>query len=286
MDLEFHGVSAETIENICQTQGLKGQVFPLTSRDVICPKEEGVMLDDGDMYYIMEETCWHGYYICGNIRCGHASGRLPSPSGTSTLGRLRPRGEVSRKRSARQCRNVDCGGTDCSGTDCSGSNDSAGALVIFFLIVAIFLLLIYLSPILGPVVALGIELGLTVLLGIFDLLTFGIFRNRFKRALVYFPPEIVPSSSQINNLVSEIAHQGGLTHRFRPGYGSSGFGMIRIGAYLFIPSLFATILVLWLQPANGFLFRVPITAFIVSILLVWFGNFLVVRRARIVAGSG
>jgi hypothetical protein len=180
---------------------------------------------------------------------------------------------------------VDCGGTDCSGADCSGSNDSAGALIIFFLIVAIFIALIYLSPVLGPVVALGIELGLAVLLGIFDLLTFGLFRKRFRRALVYFSPDKSPSPSQINDLIAEIANQGGLSHRFRPGYGSSGFGMMRIGAYLFLPSLAATILVLWLQPANGFLFRVPITAFIVSILLVWLGNVLVLRRARIVASS-
>jgi hypothetical protein len=262
MDIEFQGVSAERIESICQSQGLKGQVFPLTSRDVICPKEEGVMLDDGAMYYIMEESCWHGYYICGNLRCGSASRGVPSAPSTSTLGRLRPRGEISKKRSASDCRTVDCGGTDCSGADCSGSNDSAGALIIFFLIVAIFIALIYLSPVLGPV-----------------------FQKRFRRALVYFSPDKSPSPSQINDLIAEIANQGGLSHRFRPGYGSSGFGMMRIGAYLFLPSLAATILVLWLQPANGFLFRVPITAFIVSILLVWLGNVLVLRRARIVASS-
>lgn len=281
MEIEFHGVSADTIEKVCQSQGLQGQVFALTSRDVICPKDEGVMLDDGATYYIMEETCWHGFYICGNVRCGNASSRASSTSGSSAVGRLRPRGEISKKRSARDCRHVDCSGGDCSGTDCAGSNDSAGALIIFFVIVAIFIALIALAPILGPVVALGIELGLALFLGVFDLLTFGIFRKRFNRALVYFSPDKPPSDTQINGLVAEIANQGGIPHQFRHGYGSNGFGMIRIGAYLFLPSLIATILVLWLQPANGFLFRVPITAFLVSIILVWLGNVLVLRKARI-----
>ena len=59
--------------------------------------------------------------------------------------------------------------------------------MIFLLIIIVFLALIYLSPYIMPLVALGIEFVLAILLGLFDILSFGIFRRKFKRVLVHFP---------------------------------------------------------------------------------------------------
>ncbi|MFX0174359.1 MAG: hypothetical protein ACFE9L_20980 [Candidatus Hodarchaeota archaeon] len=275
MEIEFNGISVSTLQEICDSQGISAEIFPLASRDAICPREEGRTFGDGETYYLVEESCWHGYFFCGNVNCGRTS--TATRLGT---GRARIRTRSSRKPSERTS-GCDCSSTDCSGADCDSSSDSSGALIIFFLIIAVFLLLIFLSPIIGPMVALGIELGLTLLLGLFDLLTFGIFRKKFKRVLIYFRTPL--SDSQLRQFVANVASMGGLPRHFLPRYDTNGFWILRTGAYLFIPSLIATILVLILQPTNGLLFRVPIGAFIFSIVLVWLGNLMIRRKANVVA---
>lgn len=276
MEIEFNGVKADTLKEITQSHGISAEVLPLSSRDPVCPREQGRTFGDGETYYLVEESCWHGYFYCGHINCGRTSSHIPrARPGTGARIRTKPSGKTSRR--------SDCSSTDCSGADCDSSSDSAGALIIFFVIIALILLIIVLSPYLMPIVALGIELGLALLLGIFDLLTFGIFRKRFRRVLVYFPTS--PSDVKLRGLIGDIASTGGLPRRFLPQYGTNGFWILRTGAYLFIPSLVSTLLVLWLQPESQILFWVPIGAFLVSILFVWLGNFMIGRKATEVASS-
>jgi hypothetical protein len=273
MDIEFNGIASNTIQEICNNHRVTAEVYSLSNRDTICPREEGREFGDGETYYLAEESCWHGYYWCGGFRCGR------TPSYPSDRDRTTIRTRSGRRESSR---GANCTSADCSGTgDCDTSSDSSGAFIIFFIIIAVVLLLILLAPIIGPVVVLGIELGLALLLGVFDLITFGIFRKKFKRLIVHFPTS--PSISQLNQIIGDAASLGGLPRRFNPRYGTNGFWILRTGAYLFIPSLIATILVLWLQPSNNVLFRVPIIAFIFSIVFIWLGNMIINRKAKQVA---
>ncbi|MFW9906277.1 MAG: hypothetical protein ACFFFH_18295 [Candidatus Thorarchaeota archaeon] len=272
MDIEFNGISAKTIEEICHNQGIKAEIYPLSSRDTICSRKEGREFGDGDAYYLAEESCWHGYYWCGGFRCGR----------TPTFSPGRDRTTTGVRTGRRESRGADCTTSNCSGSgDCDTSSDSAGAFIIFFLIIAVILLFIYLAPILGPLVVLGIELVLALLLGVFDLITFGIFRKKFKRLIVHFPTS--PSTSELNQLIGDVASFGGLPRRFDPRYGTNGFWVLRTGAYIFIPSLVATILVIILQPSNNFLFYIPIVAFLFSIAFIWLGNTIINRKAKQVA---
>ncbi|MFX1283850.1 MAG: hypothetical protein ACFFB5_09345 [Promethearchaeota archaeon] len=272
MEIEFNGIDENTLREICTNQGVKAEIFPLASRDTICSREKGRIFGEGETYYLIEESCWHGYYWCGGYQCGRSSKYPSDRKRTSMQGR-------SRKETSKtgDCRYVDCSGSG----DCDASSDSLGAIVIFFLIIAVVLLLIYLAPIIGPMIALGIELGLALLLGVFDLITFGIFRRKFKRLIVYFPS--IPSNMQIDQIIGDVASFGGLPRRYRPKYGTNGFWVLRTGAYLFLPSLVAMLLVLWLQPTNNILFRVPIIAFIFSIVFIWLGNMMINRKAKQVA---
>ncbi|MFX0015356.1 MAG: hypothetical protein ACFFBQ_06930 [Promethearchaeota archaeon] len=273
MEIEFNGISSDSIKEICNSHGITAEIFPLASRDTICSREKGHTFGNGEIYYLTEESCWHGYYWCGGYQCGRSS-RYPTTGRGRTSLRTRSRKETSRR--------SDCTYLDCSGSsDCDTSSDSSGAIIIFFLIIAIFFLLIFLAPVLGPMVALGIELGLALLLGVFDLITFGIFRKKFKRLIVYFSTS--PSETQLNRIIGDAASFGGLPRRFKPKYGTNGFWVLRTGAYLFIPSLVATLLVLWLQPTNNLLFRVPIITFFFSIVFIWFGNLMINRKAKQVA---
>ena len=134
-----------------------------------------------------------------------------------------------------------------------------------------------------PLVALGIELVLALLIGVFDIISFGIFRKKFRRILVHFPKP--PSTDVMYSIIADSASFGGLPRRFRPQYGSNGFWLLRTGGYLFIPSLVTTLLVLYLQPENDILFRLPIISFIISIILVWSGNFMINRKTKLIAST-
>ena len=134
-----------------------------------------------------------------------------------------------------------------------------------------------------PLVALGIELFLAILFGLFDILSFGIFRKKFKRTLVHFSKP--PSEDRMHSIIADSASFGGLPRRYRSQYGSNGFWLLRTGAYLFIPSLVTTLLVLYLQPENDILFRLPIFSFVISIILVWLGNFMINRKTKMIAST-
>ena len=278
MDVEFNGIDGKTLENICSQQNVKADVIQLATRDTVCAKKEVLEFGDGAGSYMAEESCCRGYYYCGHYDCGRST-RAPS---TYTGGRGR-RGRIKGRSQGRT--SGDCSGTDCStsGSDCDSSSDSAGALVIFFLIIFVFLALIYLAPILGPMVALGIEFILAIFFGLFDILSFGIFRRKFRRVFVHFPQP--PSTEVMAQILADVASFGGLPRRYHFKYGSNGFWLLRTGAYLFIPSLVTTLLVLYLQPENDWLFRIPIICFTVSIALVWIGNFMIERKAKTIASS-
>ncbi len=274
LEIEFNGISEKSLQEICDSQGISAEFFPLAKRDAICPREEGRTFGDGETYYIAEETCWHGYFLFGNIDCGRTSTRRTSISGTPRV-RATPR-KVSKRTSG-----CDCSGADFSGTDCDTGNDTLGAILIFIAIIAIIILLIALAPYLFTAAIFILELSLALILGLFDILTFGIFRRKFKRVLVYFPSP--PSDSQLNQFIGDVAALGGLPRRYHFKYYTNGWWILRTGAYLFFPSLIAVILVLWLGTENGALFRIPIITFVTSILLVWLGNTLVNRKAKEIA---
>lgn len=276
MEIEFNGISEKTLEEICNSQGIKAEFLPLAKRDAICPREEGRTFGDGEAYVIAEESCWHGYYFCGHINCGRTHSR------SSTY-----RGRTSTRRGAKKTSGSSSDGDCCSGsssssTDCgNSSNDAFAALIIIIAIIGLILVLIALAPYLFSAAVFILEFGLAVTIGLFDILTFGIFRKKFKRVLVYFRSP--PSDAQLKQLIGDAAAIGGLPRRYSYDYYTNGWWILRTGAYLFIPSLIAMILVFWSGTENGALFRIPIIAFITSIVLVWSGNAIIQRKTREIA---
>jgi hypothetical protein len=122
---------------------------------------------------------------------------------------------------------------------------------------------------------------LAILFGLFDVISFGVFRKKFRRVLVHFPTPL--SQDEMHTIITNAAIFGGLSRGYQPQYGSNGFWLLRTGVYLFFPSLISTLLVLYLQPENDILFRLPIISFIVSLIFVWVGNHLVNRKAKEIA---
>lgn len=276
MEIEFNGISGENLQEICDRLNITSKILPLASRDPICPRKETRQFGDGESLYLVEESCWHGYFFCGGYNCGRSSYQ---PSRGPVSIQESPGIKPARGKSRSRCTHADCTG----GSDCDASSDSAGALIIFILIIAIILLLIIAAPYLITGFFIALDIGLAILLFLFDLITFGIFRKKFKRVLVYFPEP--PTETQLQQVIGDAATLGGLPRQFERQYGTNGFWILRTGAYLLIPSLVATILVLWLQPDSRVLFSVPIVALIFSIFFIWLGNLLISQKARKVASG-
>ncbi|MHA2275938.1 MAG: hypothetical protein ACXAC2_09240 [Candidatus Kariarchaeaceae archaeon] len=276
MEIEFNGISAEALREICSSHNVKADILPLAARDTVCAREEVREFGGGSGTYMAEESCCRGYYYCGHYNCGRTS-KAPS---TYTGGRGRSR-TVRRSSKGSSSNNCSGSGSNCGSTgNCDSSSDSSGAIVVFFLIVVLFFAIIYFGPILIPIVAAGIEFVLAIFFGLFNALSFGIFRNKFKRVLVHISDAPTETTHKI---IVDAANFGGLPRRYHPKYNSNGFWLLRTGAYLFIPSLVATFLVLYLQPNNGFLFRLPIMSFITAIVMIWIGNYLVIRKTKEIA---
>ena len=278
MEIEFNGINADILKEICSQNNIKADILQLSARDAICAREEAKEFADGTSLYLIDESCCRGYYFCGSYNCGRTS-----KGSRTVIGRGQPRGRIGSERKGRSSSNgCNASGSNCNtSSDCDSSNDSSGAIIIFFLILIAFFLLIYLSPYIFPMVALGIEFVLAIFLGFFDVLSFGVFRKKFKRVLVHFPSS--PSNEEIKSIIIDAASFGGLTRGYQPQYGSNGFWLLRTGAYLFFPSLISTLLVLYLQPENDILFRLPIICFVVSLIFIWVGNQLVNHKAQEVA---
>ncbi len=286
MEVEFNGISAQNISEICTQHSVKANVIALAARDTVCARQEVQEFGDGTGAAMVDEICCRGYYYCGDINCGRST-RTSSSSYSS--GRSRGRGRSSGARTGRtpssSCRSSDssCNSSSCNtNSDCDSNSDSAGALVAFFAIILVFLLIIYLAPYFITLSVLGIEFVLAIFFGMFELLSFGIFRKKFRRVLVHFP-DGPPNDETMINIITDAAAFGGLTRHYNPGYGSNGFWFLRTGAYLFFPSLVTTLLVLYLQPTNDLLFQLPIICFVVAIAFLWFGNFLVNRKIQEIA---
>ncbi|MHA1977568.1 MAG: hypothetical protein ACW98F_07550 [Candidatus Hodarchaeales archaeon] len=262
---------------------VKADVIALAARDTVCARQEVQDFGDGTGGAMVDETCCRGYYYCGDINCGRST-RSSSSSYSGGRGRGRSSGTKTGRSSSRGCRSSGSGNCN-SGSDCDSNNsDSAGALIVFFAIVLIFLAIIYLAPYFIPLVAIGIELVLALFFGLFELISFGIFRKKFRRVLIHFPGGH-PEDETMVNIITDAASLGGLTRHYKQQYGTNGFWFLRTGAYLFFPSLVTTLLVLYLQPENDYLFRLPIICFVVAIIFLWFGNFQVNRKTKEVATS-
>lgn len=278
MEIEFNGIDADTLREICSQNNVSAEILQLSARDAICARKEAREFADGSSLYLIDESCCRGYYYCGNYNCGRTT-----KGSRTVMGGRGPRGSMRSKRTGRSSSDgCNTSGSNCNTSgDCDSSNDSSGAIIIFFLILIVFFLLIYLSPYILPMVALGIEFVLAVLFGLFDVISFGVFRKKFRRVLVHFPTP--PSQDEMHTIITDAASFGGLSRGYQPQYGSNGFWLLRTGAYLFFPSLISTLLVLYLQPENDILFRLPIICFIVSLIFVWVGNQLVNRKAKEIA---
>jgi hypothetical protein len=149
MEIEFNGIDADTLREICSQNNVTAEILQLSARDAICARKEAREFADGSSLYLIDESCCRGYYYCGNYNCGRTT-----KGSRTVMGGRGPRRSMRSKRTGRSSSDgCNTSGSNCNTSgDCDSSNDSSGAIIIFFLILIVFFLLIYLSPYILPMV--------------------------------------------------------------------------------------------------------------------------------------
>ena len=249
--MEFDGISATKLKEISDRMNLEVDAYPSKRHGPMCTTEKGYYSSSSSGYGTTDDACFCGYYYCYGYNCGS------SRSGGGGGSRSKRRGGS----------NSNCGSTG----DCGDSGGGGGeALLILIVIVMVIALIIIFFPQIVAITFIGIDIVIAVLVAIFDLITFGVFRTRFYRTTVNFNTVMKPD--QEKEFVKLAVASGGLPRDYLPEYNTSGFFIFRIGAYLFVPSLIGTILIFLLKPSNRFIYWTPVVSFVLSIALILLGT--------------
>jgi hypothetical protein len=264
--INFAGISHNEMANIINSRGNNAKiVFPVKAPICKDTGTEPVYYEDS-----YDDCCY--CYDCGpsyNYSCYYClrrdryarskSGRSSSSSSSSSSCDCHPSG--------------DCGDGDCD----SGGGDALAVLVIFIVVIMLlFFILTYLPEIVILTIG-GMELLLAGLLTVFNLVTFGIFRSRFKGTHVDFTDI---NEDEIRATIREAVIAGGIPLNYRSHWSTMGFTLFRWGAYLFIPSLI-TIPTFWLLSIQQMrIWAIPIGGFVLSVFLLWLGNLQILRKKR------
>ncbi|MHA1983734.1 MAG: hypothetical protein ACW967_05235 [Candidatus Hodarchaeales archaeon] len=251
MELDFDGISATKLKEITDNMNLKADIYPSKRHGPVCTRERGYYDSPASQ---SDDSCFCAYYYCYGYNCG--SYRRRSRSGCSSRGN----------------------------NDCSGSDGGSGeAIVILLVIIVLVALIIIFLPEIVAVTVIGIELGLAVIVAIFDLITFGVFRNRFYRTSIHFHSEM--NTGQEKDFIRNVVQNGGLPKNYLPEYQTIGFTIFRWGAYLFVPSMIGVLLIVLFNPTNRFIYYTPIIAIVLSVLMIFIGTITIKSRTDAVSGK-
>ncbi|MFX0066130.1 MAG: hypothetical protein ACFFC7_28520 [Candidatus Hermodarchaeota archaeon] len=134
----------------------------------------------------------------------------------------------------------DSGCGDCGGGDCGtvGSGEEVLILLLLIAIILIIFIIIFLSPYWLPIFTFFGSIITAICLFIFNLLTFGIFRNLFQRVFIRIDK---PRAENWRLALIEINSKGGVPNI--QGIAVTGFFLCRLGAVVSVLGIATTALV-------------------------------------------
>ncbi|OLS24535.1 MAG: hypothetical protein HeimC3_19650 [Candidatus Heimdallarchaeota archaeon LC_3] len=254
--MEFEGISATKLKEISDGMNLQIDTYPSKRHGPMCTREKGYYSSSSSGYGTTDDTCFCGYYYCYGYNCGSSS------SGGCGGSRSKRRGGSS--------------------SNCNDSGGGGGeAILLLIVIIIVIALIIILFPYIASATLIAIDIGIAVAIALFDIVTFGVFRTRFYRTTVNF--QTIMKSDQEKEFVRHAVANGGLPRDYLPEYNTRGFSIFRIGAYLFVPSMVGTILIFFFKPGNRWVYWTPVVAFVLSILLIIVGTWIIRMRTDAVS---
>lgn len=162
------------------------------------------------------------------------------------------------------------------GSNCE-ADDEAGALILAIIIIMLLMvILIAVAPFIFAAAALLIDILIAGAIGLFDLVTFGLFRKYLRRT--YFRLH-APNQPALQNAYMELVAKGGLPKA--PGFWTQWFAGVRLGAVLTIGGVFLAAAILALG-GGGWHWAIPIGTIALAFFLLGFGTWSIRRRRQII----
>lgn len=130
------------------------------------------------------------------------------------------------------------GDADCSGADCGDSSDLGALIIVIIVIMAIIFVAILLAPVIVPLLTWFGAIIVSFCVFIFNIVTFGVFRDLFRRVYVRFD---APTPENLRLALIEISSKGGVPNI--RGVSVTGFLACRTGAAVTVLGGISTVLV-------------------------------------------
>ncbi len=169
------------------------------------------------------------------------------------------------------------GDADCSGVDCGDSGDLGALVIVIIVVIAIIFVAILLAPLVVPLISWLGAIIVSTCVFIFNIATFGVFRDLFRRVYVRFD---APPPESLRLALIEISSKGGVPNI--RGVPVTGFLLCRIGAAATILGATSTIIVYIMRHFYEWIVK---TYYLVPAGLLAIGLFVFVMGALKVRGA-
>jgi hypothetical protein len=159
-------------------------------------------------------------------------------------------------------------------SDCD-ADDDAGALILgIILIMVLMAIIIAVAPFIFAAAAFLIDIFIAGAIGLFDLMTFGLFRKYLRKTHFHLHS---PDQAALSNVYMELVAKGGLPKA--PGYWTQWYAGVRMGAVLTVGGILTAVLILLLG-GSGWVWGIPIGLIALAIFLLVYGTWSIRRRRR------
>lgn len=241
--VEFSGIGREKLRKIIYNRNSSAKIV-YRKDNAVCggQSKETTYVDSYDDAFCYYLDCGPCYYVNCGPSCTYGS---------------RSRSDCS------------CTGTDDSSSNCDmGDDNAAGGIIAIFAVIALVLLIIIFLPYVIGAAVIVFNLALAGILALFNVITLGAFKDRFRKTHVNLPDT---PREEFEGFIKEVAYQGGVPTNI-PGLDTMGFNIFKIGAYFLIPSLFLLPILYFgdVRTAEAYFLSGSILLF--SLLLLWIGN--------------
>lgn len=158
--------------------------------------------------------------------------------------------------------------SDCDCSDSGSDNDAFAIIAVILLLIAVIGVLIFLGPELIAAGVLIINIAISVVLLLFNILTLGIYRDDLSRQRLRI---LKADQKNLDTFMKDIVAKQGLPRM--PGYWSQGFIMMRYGALFTMAGLVIIIGMYFTEVQTGRIYLIPAVIIVGSLLLFFGGNY-------------
>lgn len=163
--------------------------------------------------------------------------------------------------------------TNCDCNDSGSDNDFAAIFLVIILLIAIIAIIVFFGPSLVAASLVGLELLISGVLLLFNILTLGIYRDDLSRNRIRIRKA---AHDDLNNFLIEIVEKKGLPKM--PGYWTQGFILLRYGAVFFVVGLITLIGMFFIDISSAKIYLIPAGVIVISLVVFFTGNYLINKK--------